>query len=127
MWDSAFYREVGLIPALSPDSGPLGRLRAACPIGHGSVAIGPSQLAPGHLVEPGRELAVPLIPDMQAHPRGLGGRVAHLVHQLGQRGARLTSQRVTGTAEIVNVNLSRKGTKGRRAAGGWVCSLDLVQ
>ena len=65
---------------------------------------GPSQFPPDHLVERARELAVPLLPGMQVHPRRPGGGVAHPVHQLGQRCSRLTSQRVPGMAKIMDMN-----------------------
>src|SRR5215831_12898944 len=75
---------------------PLGT--AACPLRARLASVpataGPSQFPPDHLVERARELAVSLLPGMQVHPRGPGGGVAHPVHQLSERGARLTGQRV---------------------------------
>ena len=50
---------------------------------------------------------------MQVRPGGPGGGVAHPVHQLGQRGARLTGQRVPGMAEIMDMN-RREPSFGQR-------------
>jgi hypothetical protein len=90
--------------------------RPACPLRARLAAVlgaaGPSQLAPDHLVERGRELAIPLLPGMQVHPGGSGGGVAHAVHQLSQRGARLTGQRVAGMAEIMNIKRRRCAAPG---------------
>ena len=54
---------------------------------------------------------------MQVHPGGPGGGVAHPVHQLGQRGARLTGQRVPGMAKIMDMN-RREPSFGQRPRPG---------
>jgi hypothetical protein len=56
-----------------------------------------------------------LLAGVQVHPCGPGGGVAHPVHQLSQRGARLTGEGVAGMTEIVNMNLSWLSSFGQLA------------
>src|SRR5215475_5954062 len=60
-------------PVLLPAWAPACLLRARLAAAPGTA--GPSQLPPGHLVERACELAVPLLPGVQVHPRrpGQGG------------------------------------------------------
>ena len=54
---------------------------------------------------------------MQVHPRDSGGGVAHPVHQLSQRRACLTGQRVPGMAKIMDMN-RREPSFGQRPRPG---------